>query len=86
MAILNGYIEIVHVSIAEAKNRLTELIRLAEDGEEIVITRRGKPVAQIAPASRKEKRVMWGAMRDRIELLPGWDKEVDVDGFLLGDV
>ena len=37
------------VSIAEAKNRLPELIRAVEQGEEVVITRHGKPVAQIAP-------------------------------------
>jgi prevent-host-death family protein len=34
------------VNVAEAKNRLPELIRLMENGE-IVITRHGKPVAQI---------------------------------------
>jgi len=33
----------------EAKNRLSELITLAERGEEIVITRRGRPVAKLVP-------------------------------------
>ncbi len=33
----------------EAKNRLSELITRAEAGEEIVITRRGRPVAKLVP-------------------------------------
>ena len=35
------------VSIADAKNRLPELIRAVEEGKKIVITRHGKPVAQL---------------------------------------
>jgi prevent-host-death family protein len=34
----------------EAKNRLGALLDRAERGEEIVITRRGKPVAKLIPA------------------------------------
>jgi len=33
------------VSIAEAKNRLTELLYEAEDGAPVQVTRRGQPVA-----------------------------------------
>jgi prevent-host-death family protein len=34
-----------------AKNRLGTLLDRVEQGEEIVITRRGKPVAKLVPAS-----------------------------------
>ena len=34
----------------EAKNKLSELLDLAEDGEEIMITRHGKQVAKLVPA------------------------------------
>jgi prevent-host-death family protein len=34
----------------EAKNRLSALLDRVEHGEEIVITRRGKPVAKLVPA------------------------------------
>lgn len=40
-------------SVAEAKNRLPALIDKALDGEEIVITRRGKPVVELRPAGGK---------------------------------
>ena len=33
----------------EAKNRLSALLERAERGEEILITRRGKPVAKLGP-------------------------------------
>ena len=34
----------------EAKNRLGSLLDAVERGEEIVITRRGKPIARLVPA------------------------------------
>ena len=74
------------VSIAEAKNRLPELIRAVEDGEKVVITRHGKAVAQIAPPPPERRKVRFDGMRDRIELLPGWDTPVDLDRFLEGDL
>ena len=74
------------VSIAEAKNRLPELIRAVEGGEKIVITRHGKPVAQLAPPPAERRPVRLGGMKDRIQFLPGWDAAVDLDRFLEGDL
>jgi prevent-host-death family protein len=76
----------VDISIAEAKNRLTEIIRAVEAGEKVIITRHGKPVAQIAPPPRGQRRARLGGMKDRIRLLPGWDAPVDLDRFLAGDL
>lgn len=39
------------ISVTEAKAQLTELVRRAEAGEEIVLTRHGKPAARIVPAA-----------------------------------
>ncbi len=39
-------------SVAEAKNALPRLIDKALAGEEVIITRRGKPVVEVRPASR----------------------------------
>jgi prevent-host-death family protein len=74
------------VSIAEAKNRLPELIRAVEAGEQVVITRHGRPVAQITPPPAKRRKIQWGSMRGRIKLLPGWDDPIDLDRFLAGDL
>lgn len=41
------------VSIKTAKDELTKLVRRAEAGETVVITRNGKPVADIVPHKQK---------------------------------
>ena len=72
------------VSVAEAKNRLTQLIRAVEEGEAVVITRNGKPVAQLAPPPPHKRRVRFDGLKDRIQLPDGWDLPVDLDRFLKG--
>lgn len=42
------------VGAVEAKERLSELLDLVERGEEIVITRHGRPVATLAPAHAQD--------------------------------
>jgi prevent-host-death family protein len=37
------------IGLFDAKNRFSELVERAERGEEVVITRRGKPVAKLGP-------------------------------------
>jgi prevent-host-death family protein len=72
----------VDVSVAEAKNRLPELIRAMENGETIIITRHGKPVAQIAPPPPECRPIRLGTMRNRIHLMPGWDDPVTENDLL----
>jgi prevent-host-death family protein len=74
------------VSVAEAKNRLPALIRAMENGETIVITRNGRPVAQLTPPPPDRRRVRFDGMSDRIRLLPGWDDPIDLDDFLKGEL
>ena len=72
------------VSVAEAKNRLPALIRAMEEGETIVITRNGRPVAQLAPPPPARRKVILGGMRDRIKLGPGWDDRITEEELLGG--
>ncbi len=39
------------VGVFDAKNKLSELLDKVERGERVVITRRGKPVAELVPSS-----------------------------------
>ena len=39
------------VSLAQAKAHLSELLNTVESGEEVIITRHGRPVARVLPAS-----------------------------------
>ncbi len=42
------------VGAFEAKNRLSELLQLVEKGEEVLITRHGRPVARLVPATEQQ--------------------------------
>ena len=62
-----------------------ELIRAFENGEQVVITRDGKAVAQLAPAPPARRQARFGTMRGRIHMKPGWDRPLTEDEFLSGD-
>jgi prevent-host-death family protein len=48
------------VNLKDAKDRLSELVRDAEKGETVVITRNGEPVADLVP-HKKKKGIDWEA-------------------------
>ncbi len=52
----------MNVSVAQAKNQLPKLIRAFEQGETVVITRNGKPVAQLAPPPPERRKVRFDTM------------------------
>ncbi|HKM90098.1 MAG TPA: type II toxin-antitoxin system prevent-host-death family antitoxin [Candidatus Acidoferrales bacterium] len=77
------------VSVADAKNKLPELIRAVEDGEAVTICRRGTPVADIVRTkqpSRKKRKL--GTLKGKIKIIdPNWWKPMtdeEVDAFLDG--
>jgi prevent-host-death family protein len=39
----------MQVNVLEAKNQLSQLIRLAQAGDQVIIANRGAPVAQLIP-------------------------------------
>jgi prevent-host-death family protein len=42
----------VYVPVSEAKAQLTDLVRRAEAGEDVVLTRHGQPVVRLSPVKR----------------------------------
>ncbi len=60
------------VSMREARERLSELVRAAERGESVTITRRGKEVARLVPAAGKAL----GSLPD----LSGFRASIEVKG------
>ena len=61
------------VSVYEAKTQLSKLLDLLEEGEDIVILRHGRPVAQLVRAQASAT-PQFGAMRGEISWKKGWDK------------
>ncbi len=43
----------MRISMTDAKAQLTELVRLAEAGDEVILTRHGQPVVSLTPIKRK---------------------------------
>ena len=43
----------MEISVSDAKAQLTDLIKQAEGGEDIVLTRHGRPVVRLVPIKRK---------------------------------
>ncbi len=54
------------VNIYEAKTQLSKLVARAEAGEEITLTRHGRPVARIAPLPDRGGRREPGAWRGKV--------------------
>jgi prevent-host-death family protein len=79
----------MRVSVAQAKNKLPELIKAAENGEPVTICRRGVPVADLvrtkANSAQKPK---FGTLKGKIAVHdPHWWKPMsdeEVDAFLGG--
>jgi len=77
------------VSVAEAKNRLTKLIKAVENGETVTICRRGEAVVDIVPTTQASpaKRKL-GTLRGKIVVHdPDWWKPMtdeEVEAFLEG--
>jgi prevent-host-death family protein len=77
----------MQVTIHEAKTQLSRLIAAMERGEEVVISRRDKPVARLVPAEigRTKRRVGFLAGKmplEVVELLtsdPTLDSEIERD-------
>lgn len=66
----------------EAKNRLSELLQLVENGEEVTITRHGKAVARLVPAHGNEL----AKRKEAIEWLKRTRKERSLDGMTIKEL
>ncbi len=84
IAILDSYHGIMQVSVADAKNKLPELIKAVEQGEPVTICRRGVPVVDIVRTKKPAKKnPRFGTLRGKIQIFdPDWwkpmtDKEVE---------
>jgi len=79
----------MQVSVADAKNKLPELIRAVESGEPVTVCRRGVPVVDIVRAKKptRKKRTL-GTLKGKIQVLdPNWWKPMtdeEVEALLAG--
>jgi prevent-host-death family protein len=79
----------MQVSVAEAKNKLPELIKAVEQGEQVTIARRGVPVVDLVPTKAAENvKPKFGTGRGKIKVIdPDWWKpmsDAEVEAFVEG--
>ncbi len=69
----------IKVNMHEAKSRLSELVRLVERGETVIVARNGEPVAELKPIERKSERLFGAWAEARKDRPPGWDEKVPLE-------
>ncbi len=89
MAIRNSYNGDMRVSVADAKNKLPELIRAVEGGQRVTVCRRGVPVVDLVRTEPdKARRPRLGTLKGRIRIVdPDWWKPMsdeEAEAFLEG--
>jgi prevent-host-death family protein len=67
------------VSIYEGKTHFSELVARAEGGEEIVVTRHGRPVARIAPLGAPSGPRRLGSLKGRLWIADDFDEFAEQD-------
>jgi prevent-host-death family protein len=61
--------------IHDAKTNLSRIIERVEHGEEIIISRSGKPVAKVVPLTRRIDRAGRGSLRGKLMAADDWDSD-----------
>ena len=54
------------IAVSEFRARLSEMVRRAENGEEVVIARERQPVAKLVPLRRRKRRRL-GVLKDLMD-------------------
>ena len=71
----------MQVSISEAQANFSQLVARAAAGEEIVVTKFGKPIAAMVPYDSAQRPLRKpGALQGKIRIKPGFytaDKEIE---------
>jgi prevent-host-death family protein len=62
------------IAIAEAKAQFAEIIRRAEAGEEVELTRYGRAVARIVPPRPEKKIALYGCMKGQFKISDDFDE------------
>jgi prevent-host-death family protein len=89
IAIQYSYNVAMKVSVAEAKNRLPQLIKAVEDGEPVTICRHGTPVVDIVRTTKADsEKPKFGTLKGKVTVLdPEWWKPMtddEVEAFIDG--
>ena len=62
------------VSIHEAKTHLSRLLERVAAGDEVIISKAGKPVARLVAIASERPKVVLGSDRGKVRIAPDFDE------------
>jgi prevent-host-death family protein len=78
----------MQINIYAAKTQLSRLVDQVNAGEEVVITRHGRPVARLVPAGEQRQRRKLGTLKGKVWMSDDFDAPLpnDLQGLFEGRV
>lgn len=73
------------VGVYDAKTSLSKLLDRVAAGEELVITRHGRPAALLSPPPTPGRTVAWGWARGRLTVPEGFDAPLEDEHLYYGE-
>jgi prevent-host-death family protein len=61
------------VNIYEAKTRLSQLVDKAAAGEDVVVSRNGKPLVRITRLEEPKRKIKFGILKGKVKVAPDFD-------------
>lgn len=67
------------VNIYDAKTRLSQLVDKAAAGEDVVVSRNGKPLVRITRLERDKRRIVFGLLKGKLRIPNDFDAPLPKD-------
>ena len=67
------------INIHEAKARLSQLVDQAAAGEDVVVSRNGKPLVRITRLAASERRIRFGVLKGKVKIAANFDRPLPDD-------
>ncbi|MFC5864688.1 type II toxin-antitoxin system Phd/YefM family antitoxin [Acidicapsa dinghuensis] len=67
------------VNIFQAKTQLSKLVELAEQGQDTIIARAGKPVARLTKLEPQKKAIRYGSLKGKVWIADDFDAPLPED-------
>jgi prevent-host-death family protein len=61
------------VNIYDAKTRLSQLVDMAASGEDVVVSRNGKPLVRITRLDSPKRRIKFGVLKGKVIIAEDFD-------------
>jgi len=67
------------VNIYDAKTRLSQLVDKAASGEDVVVSRNGKPLVRITRLEESKRRIRFGVLKGKVVIAADFDAPLPAD-------